>query len=211
MATLGAGLKAPAPSFFCAVMAYIYVSNYKNIVMANLSSFSQEERALIVSVPYRVGVWISNSDDNENSGMDDKRERQALEAAIARLAKAHPTWPFAAAVMSEVQSNKSMWATWGEQIAEDQVLSDVQKAIKICRGKVGKRQIREYKQTVWEMGIVVAQAYGEHIDPDNEMHLDRFFAWIWSFFGPPSRKKAPENMSPAEKTALKKLRAILKG
>lgn len=179
--------------------------------MANLSSFSKEERELIVSVPYRVGAWISNADDNENSKMDNKRERQALELTISRLAKSHRKMPFAAAVMADVQTHKGMWDSWGTKISEQEVLQDTQKAINICRSHgMQSPQIKEYKQAVWHVGLVVAQAYGEHVDPDNEMHVDRFFAWIGSFVTAPSLRKAPENMSPDEKTALKKLRAVLK-
>ena len=43
------------------------------------------------------------------------------------------------------------------------------------------------------------------------MHADRFFAWMASFILAPKMAKSPENMSVKEKTALKKLRAILKG
>lgn len=178
--------------------------------MANLSSFSKEERALIISVPYRVGIWISNADDNERTKLDDKFEKQTLEVAIATLAKRTQKMPFAAAVMSDVETYKSMWPGWEAQAGENSVLEDTQEAIDICRAKVSKGELNQYKHAVWQIGIVVAQAFGEHIDPDNEMHVDRFFAWMGSLMGQPKLTKNPENMSPAEKTALKKLRAVLK-
>jgi hypothetical protein len=179
--------------------------------MTNLSEFSNEERNLLISIPYRVGLWISESDDNTKSKFDDKRERQALEGTITRLAGLHRKMPFAAAIMKDIESNKSVWPTWQAQAAEDVVLADCQKAIELCRTKCSKVEQAQYKQTVWQTGLIVAQAYGEQIDPDNEMHADRFFAWVASFISAPKMAKSPENMSVKEKTALKKLRAILKG
>lgn len=143
--------------------------------------------------------------------MDDKRERQALELAISKMAKAHRKMPFAAEIMRDVQANKSKWAQWQQKASENAVLQDTQKAIALCKDKTSKQEVSQFKQTVWNIGMIVAQAYGEHIDPDNEMHVDRFFAWLGSFVFAPNMRKAPENMSPTEKTALKKLRAVLKG
>jgi hypothetical protein len=184
--------------------------------MTNLSEFSNEERALLVSVPYRVGIWISNCDDNEKSKFDDKRERQALEGTIVCLAGLHRKMPFAASIMKDIQSNKSLWSGWEAQASESATLADCQKAIDLIQDKqlstkTPARALKEYKQTVWQIGIIVAQAFGEQIDPDNEMHADRFVAWLGSFVSAPKMAKSPENMSVKEKTALKKLRAILKG
>jgi hypothetical protein len=179
--------------------------------MAGLSDLTPEERELVVSVPYRVGSWISVCDDNEKTNFDDKRERQALQLAVGRMAKAHRKMPFAAAIMREIEGNRSQWTVWDNNIAENNVLQDTEKAIGICRAKFSKKEVSQYKQAVWNTAIIVAQAFGEQIDPDNEMHVDRFFAWLGSFIMAPSLRKAPENMSPTERTALKKLRAVLKG
>lgn len=179
--------------------------------MADLSNFSQEEHLLLVSLPYRVGIWISNSDDNEKTRIDDKRERQALEVAINRMARAHRKMPFAAEIMRNIDTAKQHWKIWDTQGEENQVLNDLEKILPVCREKLSTAELSQYKQSVWNIGIAVAQTFGEHDDPDNEMHVDRFFQWIGSFIKAPSLKKTPENMSMSEKTALKKLRAVLKG
>ena len=179
--------------------------------MASLSDFTQEERSLLVSVPYRVGMWVSDVEEDEDIGMDNKRERQALELGIRRMAGAHRKMPFAASVMHEVQRAKSNWKDWNMISDEASVLHDLEKAIALCRDKISAAELKQYKQAIWQTGIVVAQAYGEQVDPDNEMHFDRFIAWMGSFISAPKLTKAPENMSDKEKTALKKLRAVLKG
>lgn len=178
--------------------------------MADLSNFTNDERALIVSIPYRIGVWVSNVDDNTGSKIDDRDERKALEATISALANKSNKIPFAAAVMKDVENNKSIWPTWDNAAAEDLVLNDLRQAITLCQSKVGAAELKQYKQTIWKVSLVVAQAYGEHVDPDNEMHVDRFFQWIGSLGGGAKLGKNPENMSKLEKIALNKLRAILK-
>lgn len=178
--------------------------------MTKLSEFSNEDRALLVSVPYRVGIWISSCDDNEKTGLDDKREQQALELAIRRMATLHRKMPFAADIMKEVQAHKNMWKGWQDQSSEERVLDDTQKALEICRARAAKEELKQYKQAIWQIGLIVAQSFGEQIDPDNEMHLDRFMSWIGSFVIAPKLAQSPENMSEREKTALKKLRAVLK-
>lgn len=190
-------------------MAFLRQSWHK-YPMTNLKNFTKEEHALLVSVPYRVGIWISNSDDNEKTKFDDKRERQALSLAVSKLAGRSKKMPFAAKIMQDIQSYKGMWANWEDHHLEKDILSDLQKAIMLCREKASKNDLNQYKYAVWQVGIVVAQSFGEHIDPDREMHVNHFFTWIGSMVSGPSLGKNPENMSPAEKIALKKLRAVLK-
>lgn len=175
-----------------------------------LSNFSPQEQNFILSVPYRVGVWISDSDDNARTRLDDRREQQALEAKIKKLSKQHRKMPFAAQVMQTILQNRTQWSVWNSQNSEGDVLGDLEKSLILCTQKTSKRDVAEYKHAIWQIALVVAQAYGEHNDPDNEMHVDRLFAWLGSFVTTPKLAKTPENMSIGEKTALKKLRSVLK-
>ncbi len=178
--------------------------------MADLSKFTPEERAFIASVPYRVAVWVANVDDNTGSKIDEREERKALEAAISNLAAKSAKIPFAATIMKSVEQNKSAWPAWEGKADEQTVLADTKNALTLCKDKMGGKAVSQYKQTIWKLAMVVAQAYGEHIDPDNEMHVDRFFQWIGSLSGGAKLGKNPENISKNEKIALNKLRAILK-
>ncbi len=178
--------------------------------MIKFTQFSESERQFLSSVPYRVGHWISDCDDNARSTLDDRREAQALEKAISQMANLHRKMPFAAQVMRDIKSRKSQWSSWEAATTEAEILEDVKKAIDICREKGAQKALSQYKQAIWQIALIVAQSYGEHIDPDNEMHVDRIFAWMGSFVFSPKMAKAPENMSPKEKLALKKLRAVLK-
>lgn len=177
--------------------------------MADLSKFTTEEHALLVSLPYRVGVWISHADDNAGTEIDDKDERKVLEQTIAKFATASDKIPVAAAVMQDVQSSKANWPQWDTMATEDSVLVDAAKVVEIAKKHFDEKQLNQYRETIWRIGIFVAQAYGEHVDPDNEMHFNKFFGRLLG--SGPKMGKNPENMSPKEKQALTKLKAALKG
>ncbi len=176
--------------------------------MVDLSKFSDSERNLIVSIPYRAGIWVSNADDNTGTKVDDKDERKALEATIQNFAAQGDKIPVAAAIMKDVQENKRNWAQWDALSTEDAVLADAQKAVALCKDRFTEKELNQYKETIWRAGLFVAQAYGEQVDPDNEMHFNNFIGRL--FKGAPKVGSNPQNMSPKEKAALTKLKAALK-
>lgn len=178
--------------------------------MSSFKSLSKPDQELLISVPYRTGIWISNADDVETRKVDDKRERQVLAMMIKRMASSHRKMPFASGIMKYILSAESRWGTWQNNAEEAVILEDIDKAVKICRDQLSPRHFEEYKKAVWQIGLSVAHAFDESADPDGEMHVNHFFEWIASFIAAPKFKKAPENISDEEKTALKKLQAVLK-
>jgi|GEM_PF-803232 len=175
-----------------------------------MSEMTPQDKSIMISLPYRVGIWISQIDDIENRKMDDKREEKVLELAIEKMAGAHRKMPFAANIMTQVQKSKGQWKNWKTMSDEKTVLKDIEDILIKAEATLKPAQIKQYKQAVWQTGILVAQAYDENYDPDGEMHVNHFAEWVGSFFAAPKLKKAPENMSEKEKSALKKLRAVLK-
>jgi len=175
-----------------------------------LNDFSNEERMRLVSIPYRVGMWISDADDIKGSERDDKREEKILEMAINKLSKNHRKMPFASSVMQALEKNKKQWAMWQARALEEDVLNDLQAALKAVQNSASKRDLSEYKHAVWQIAMVVAQAYDEDHDPDNEMHVNNFFEFLGGFVFKPKLKKRPDYISSREKVALKKLQAVLK-
>lgn len=171
---------------------------------------TDSEKDLVISIPYRAGMWISHIDDNEKTGIDNKKERQALEKAIDQYSNIGNKMPFVAFVCSHIMKNKTAQTSWERDNETEQFFAALSQAISICKKSLGKSDVKQYKQLIWQMAMIVAQAYGENKDPDNEMHVNRFFEWVGTFVGTPSLKKIPENMSVREKSALQKLRAVLK-
>jgi len=178
--------------------------------MSSFKSLSKQDQELLISVPYRTGIWISNADDVESRKVDDKRERQVLSMMIKRMASNHRKMPFAAGIMKHILSSEKLWKVWQNNADEAVILGDVEKALTICRENLSPQHLEEYKKSIWQIGLSVAHAFDESEDPDGEMHMNHFFEWLLGFIAAPKFKKAPENISDEEKTALKKLKALLK-
>ncbi|MEM9469151.1 MAG: hypothetical protein AAF988_03225 [Pseudomonadota bacterium] len=182
--------------------------------MSFFKKLTPEETDLIVSLPYRVGHWISHIDDLEKTKRDDKWEAQAMDQAIRKIARQNTPNSLPRVIMSEVDSNRHQWQGWAakdDKQNDDAVLfSDIGLALDLVRLKISPKALKPYKQILWYMALVVAQAFGEDDDPDQEMHIDHFFADMKRRFFGTKLGQQPENMSNDEKAALKKLKAALK-
>ena len=176
--------------------------------MSDLEKFTPEERLLVISLPYRAAMWVSNIDDNKGSTVDDKIERKAIEGTIKRFAAASEKIPVAAAVMQDILSQKGRWNEWGLMTDEEPLLYDATKAVLAAKKHFTEAELNQYREAIWRLSVSVAQAYGEHVDPDNEMHVNNFFGKLLGS-KPKGGSKNTENISPKEKDALKKLKSAL--
>ena len=173
--------------------------------MAGFSDLSAGDKLLIVSLPYRVGIWISNSDDNENTKYDDNIELKELEATLSRLS-VQTKQKFAGNIAKQTVNAKKLWRDWYGKSDEASVLEDLSNVLAGAADKISPEHLSEYKKMLWHIALSVASSFGEHIDPDHEMHMDRL---VGKLFGG-KHKKSKENVSDTEKVALKKLQAVLK-
>lgn len=171
---------------------------------------TDSEKKLVISIPYRAGIWMLHVDDNEKTSIDDRKELQALEKAIGQYAGMGEKMPFVAFVCSHIAKSKVPYEAWAKESDTEQFFDALAQSMDACTKNLTRSEVKQYKQLIWQIAMVVAQAYGENKDPDNEMHVNRFFEWVGTFMGTPSLKKIPENMSVREKSALQKLRAVLK-
>lgn len=178
--------------------------------MSFFKELNADETNLIISLPYRIGHWISHVDDMEKTKRDDKWEKSALDRAISQIARKSAARSFTRKVMTEVDNNRVHWKEWATQCEESVLFSDIGLALDIVRMKVHPKALPQYKKVLWYMALVVAQAFGEDEDPDQEMHMNHLFADLKNFLFASPLGKSPENVSDVEKTALKKLRAAIK-
>jgi hypothetical protein len=125
--------------------------------MTDLSQFSASESELLISLPYRVGIFISNADDVEGES-DDKHEMQMLEEtlkAISKLARA----PLVAQIFKETLRLKFEWKRWYEKSFD--VSADARSAISLLISKADEDTAKAYRAALMEVASTVAQAAGE--------------------------------------------------
>lgn len=175
--------------------------------MTALSAFSMQEAELLISLPYKVGMWVSHAEDEEGEA-DDARETKALELCLKAVVKLHDSQPFIKEVAVATLNLKIEWPRWADQSFA--TLADVEKAISLLRGKSSADELRHYRAMLMEIAACVAHAYGEFGQFDNED--EGFFSKIAAKFSAFSLEDAghPMNVGATEGSILADLAAALK-
>lgn len=178
--------------------------------MTSLSDFSDEERALLVSLPYKVGVWISQADDVEGES-DDEHEMQALERVISEVSKHHEDMPFVHQIAQATLQSKEHWPVWENQSFH--VLDECAKAMALLSARVENSAQDNYRKTLLEIAHSVAEAWGEFDGgaADTAEGIGAIVGKFATMFGKQQDKSHVMNVSAAEDSSLAQLSAVLEG
>jgi hypothetical protein len=126
--------------------------------MNTLENLNPEIRELLVRLPYRIGFYISESDQTGGKESSEA-ERIALENIVTFYVEDTVKSEFAHQVMNETLTHKKHWASWNENI---HVLpEECLKIFDALTGVVDMKEVFSFKQNLLEIAIVVAQAYRE--------------------------------------------------
>ena len=181
--------------------------------MSSLADFSDDERALLVCLPYKVGVFVSYADD-ESGERDDEREMDRLEECIMAIAGLHVSKPFTAEIMRETVEMRDKWPQWAAQSWH--VPDEAARAVKLLQARASETELKNYSAALMEIATTVAQAYGEFGEFDDPDEGGGIFGSILTKVTKnlsvltQDDDAHPMNISAAEDTALSRLRAALK-
>jgi hypothetical protein len=179
--------------------------------MTQLSALQPADAALLISLVYKVGIWVSHADDVDGE-RDDEREIQALESGIRAIAKLHENKPFTSEIAREALKRKSDWAKWTDESMS--APNDARRAVKLLQSAVSEAESKDYRAFLMEIAGAVARAHGEFgaFDDEPEGGIAGLMGKIASGFkGMASDdKNHPMNVSAAEDSALSTLAAALK-
>lgn len=180
--------------------------------MSALDDFLDEERALIVSVPVRVGYWISHIDDVQGTARDDQKEQLALERALKLIVSKTADARFINDVAEYALVNRAEWAGWENNAGT--VLADLPKALRLIKSRLTAKDLKDYQSAVYRVAGVVAQAASEEGGVDDyskEAMGGGLIARLLDRLSVKTDMSVPANISATEKAALQKLLACLKG
>ena len=174
--------------------------------MTYLPLLPADMQNLVMRLPFRVGLYISESDQtggNESA----EAERKALENIVTFYVEDTVKSEFAHEVMLQTLNLKSKWGEWGEDITK--VPEECYAVAKAMEGIVSAKEILAFKQNLLEVGITVAQAYCEFDENAStankiEVYMSIFFRRLQALFqggGMPSND-ALLNISPSERSAI---------
>ncbi len=126
--------------------------------MPQLSSFNDDQRQLLVALPYRVGLWVSSSD---SSGGDDadRAEMAALTTIVTGFAEDFLKSEFVQRLMEETVACQADWEKWNGNI--DEVPAECTRAIDILSEMLDRKELTSFKLTLMEIAHSVAMAYRE--------------------------------------------------
>lgn len=124
-----------------------------------LDQVTRQQRTQIVSLPYRVGLWISESDTSggEESGA---KEMKALASILNGYTEDVFGSEVVQYVMSETVARKSEWKEWGKNL--DRVPDECRHVLDMMEERVDPKELSAFKQHLMEIGEAVALAFREY-------------------------------------------------
>jgi hypothetical protein len=174
--------------------------------MSQYEMLTPEQRGLLVGLIYRVGIWISHSDDEDGEN-DDKREMKALSQIIHSLAHAEEASEFLRTIAKNTLSRKEKWPLWADHSFD--ILADAENAMEVLRANVAKEEAAEYRAALLRISEAVASAHGE-FGFDMSGEEEGFGALIGKMIGKIKGDNDDEidigNISAAENDAIERLK-----
>jgi hypothetical protein len=124
-----------------------------------MDQFLPDDRLLLVSLPYRVGLFVSESD---RSGGDesDAREMQALTNIIVAYSQEVFGAETAQYIISETVSRRQEWQEWSNDL--DMIESECHRAVDVLSEFVDVKEVNGFKRCLMEIGEAVALAFREY-------------------------------------------------
>jgi hypothetical protein len=179
-----------------------------------LDQFTEEQRAFLIALPYRTGLWISQCDMTGGEEAD-LREREALEIIVTAFSEDFCKSEFVEELMRQTVVQAESWERWQDGIND--VPTECRRAIDMLAPVLERKDISSLKVTLLEIASTVAEAYREEEEEVpglmprllSEMRfvMDRFSANMAG--RPAAAKDRFMNISAAEKAALAALTAAL--
>lgn len=144
--------------------------------MKYLSKLPQDVQELVVSLPFRVGLFVSESDQ---TGGDEsaEAERKALENIVTFYVEDTVKGEFAHEVMIHTLNHKDKWAEWSQNI--DKVPEECLHLTYKMKDMIESKEILAYKQNLVEIAIVIAQAYCEFGENSSAMTKLEVYASVF--------------------------------
>lgn len=172
-----------------------------------LNQLTEDQKTLLVSLPYRAGYWISYSD--QTGGAESQAaELRVLDNIIHGFAHEVFGSEMVQHIMVETLARKDDWPRWAAGI--DTIYDDCKKAVDILGAHVDDKDIKAFAARLMEISEAVALAFCEQ-DYEAETLLDktrlRFSAVVERFKPKPNHReirslKQFANISKDERAAL---------
>ena len=182
--------------------------------MVAFTDLPEKQRNKLASLPYRVGLWISESD--KTGGIDaDQQEKRALHSIITGFTQDFLKSEFVEKLMLHTMAMNDKWSGWEENL--DNVPDECRAAIDDLALKLEEKDITSLKITLMEIARNVAMAFRERDDQDTMTGRFKLYCMMtWDNLCSVVTHQQPKtlvefmNISQHESRALQKLGEALK-
>lgn len=137
--------------------------------MAFLEKFSADDRAFLVALPYRTGLWISKCDETGGDEAE-TRELDALETIVRSYTEDFCKSEFVEELLRATMNSKDSWKSWHDHL--ETIPDDCRRAIDMLSPILERKDIASLKLTLLEIADTVAKAFREEDMPE-ETAIDR--------------------------------------
>lgn len=179
--------------------------------MSFLEVFTDDEKTLLVSLPYRAGLWVSLADE-KGEGAAHTYELKTIGQVIARLSEGMFASAFVHEVMADTHKRRSEWPSWSLQTGT--VPDDARRAVAAIKAKMMPHDAEAYVQTIMKIAYETAYAFREY-DRSASIPI-RIWVWLglmWEAFirtgNKDYRLESVANISLAEDEAIAVLASAL--
>lgn len=174
--------------------------------MAHLDVFNQQDQILLVALPYRVGMWVSESDVSGGNEAQDA-EIRSLEGIIMGFAEDMCKSEFVEELMKLTLTHKDKWPEWRDNL--DKVPEECAEAVGIIETKMTDKDVETFSENIFEIAHSVAMAYREYNDPQFSKETLSIYVRYWIDHVKARMRGAPQktiveyfNISKEEREAL---------
>lgn len=179
--------------------------------MSELERFSPELQEFLAGLFYRVGDFISASDDTDVGEESEELEQKSMLALITQFSESRKLPPLICDMARETLARRRDWVRWGD--ARGQFLSEFEDALDLLQDSLIEDEAQSLRRCAFFLAMRVAESFREEADYglDDANYFDKMQKkiayWTLALTDRDARKKL--NISPAEDSALHQLYDIL--
>ncbi|QQG37018.1 MAG: hypothetical protein HYS17_04440 [Micavibrio aeruginosavorus] len=126
--------------------------------MSFLDGLTKDEVTLLVSLPYRAGLWVSHADD-KGQGAGKTHELKTIEGVISRLSEGMIASAFVHEVMQATHVRRDEWPSWSLQTGT--VPDEARAVVVLLKRKMMPQDAEAYVQTIMSIAYETAYAFRE--------------------------------------------------
>jgi hypothetical protein len=135
--------------------------------MSRLEIFSEEQRELLISLPYRTGFWVSACDSSGGEEADEI-EHATLVGVIEGFATDFCKTEVVEDLMRAALERKDRWSEWEANI--ERVPTECRSAVELLAENFDYKEVNSFKNNLLQIATSVAMSYTE-FDEETSMSV----------------------------------------